>query len=258
MRAIAIWGLSVGLLTAASSVHAAPPEGPAEPATPPPHYDEASIVLEPAPPIEPEPAPHTGVGRIVSGSLMLAGGAGGVFSLTGLLIWRSKQGGNDCDPTVDTGGDCRAGALDGLIVLYEVSWFLAGAGLIASGGALLGTGIADHRRYRKWERGQDDRPVPPRGDGMLGSGLALMGMGVTASALTIGLTHNNLQYPGPAAAFTTSVVMVVGGTGLVIGSAVLRRKHMRWQKARMTPSLSLLPGARDRIGGLSFGVAGRF
>jgi hypothetical protein len=258
MRAGAIWGLSLGLLSAASSVRAAPPEGPLEPADAPlVRYDEAPIGVEPARPIGPERAPHTGVGRIVSGSLMLLGG-GGLLSLAGVMVGTPPDHSGECDPSVDTGGDCRSGSLDGLVVLFAIPVFISGAGLLASGGVVLGTGIADQRRYRLWERRQDDRPVPPRGDGMLGSGVMLLCAGVTAGALTVNFADNHFEDPRAGAALTTSIAVTLGGVGLVIGSRFLRRKHMRWQNARMTPSLSPLPGTRSGIGGLSFGIAGRF
>jgi hypothetical protein len=236
VRTGVIWGLSLGLFGAASLVHAAPPEGASEVPT--------AVDL---PSWSPQKrAPQTGAGRIACGSLGL---------VAGTAIFVASTVGIATSPADDPG----------FALTLQIPGVILGGGLAAAGGVLLGTGIADRRVYREWELEQAPQIVPPRGSGMLGTGVTLLVAGASTMAFsfvefddTWKVDRPDPTFTGAVVTTTTAAVATLGGVGLVIGSMVLRRKHMRWQKTRMTPSLSPLPGARPGIGGLSFGLAGRF
>jgi hypothetical protein len=143
MRRGAFWGLMFGFLGAASPAWAASPEAVSEGSTLP-GYD-API----APPIdaEVESEPISGVGLMVSGPILLVGGGVllGVSVANYTTIMREEEG---------------LGELGA--VLFWTPLIVVGASTVVAGAALLGTGIASHRKHRAWTRGQLDASLRPR------------------------------------------------------------------------------------------------
>jgi hypothetical protein len=270
MRAVAIWALS-GMLAGA------PPELPAEAPEQPPAREplpESSPAPEPLPPepppveeplptwdaplpgydevpvsdvafdgvpLEPEDGePPSGRGRMAVGSILLGGGA----VLTGTSIAMIIL---DTDRPVWIPG----------VVL--------GGSAVVTGAILVATGSFRRDEHKSWAAEQTDGPVPPRGKGMLAAGVTCMlagSVGTIIGSISLAALQDDDALPYGQVMIPLGVVSFVTGVGLVVGGSVLGKKHERWQAGRVTPSISLLPGARsDRlasVGGVSFGVAGRF
>lgn len=244
MRSAATWGVAIGLLGSPTLAVAGPPEP-----APLPKYDEVAPPPPVVPVVHPETqiGPPTGIGGTVAGAVLLGGGA----VLFGLSTWRLVEAVN----TPPQGDE---------LIGEETLWFplaFLGATSMTAGAIVGGVGIHKHRTYREWERHQVGKPIPLRGEGMLAGGIISVCAGLNMGIFTLVLVQDRPLRPYPAhgiALLSTSAVALVGGTGLVIGGGLQNRKYMRWKKARLTPSLSPLPGPRASVGGLSIGLAGRF
>jgi hypothetical protein len=258
MRAAAIGGLTLALVGSfgiAPAARAAPPDLPAEapaPVEPAPPPAESSLPAwdQPLPiapdvsfdgvPIEREEdeEPKTGHGRTVVGSLLLGGGVVlTTVSATFVAL--------DTDEPV---------WIPGLVL---------GSGAVISGVIFIATGRARHRKYQEWAR--NEGPIPPRGHGLVAGGLTCIiagSVGTIIGGISIASFQGSGDPPYGEVLVPLGVTSIVTGVGLLAVGGVRSKKYDRWKAGRLTPSVSLLPGARhDRIGavgGLSLGFAGRF
>jgi hypothetical protein len=280
MRAVATWGLMLGLCGLTTPVWATPPAEPPEPAgeaplvpAPAPGLEPVTIpVPVPAPePVPPEPDsepqlpaydqplpsydeapvapdvsfdgvpieledPPTGRGRTAFGAILLGGGA----TLTGVSATMIR---------LDTD---LAAWIPGAVI---------GSAALITGVTLIATGHLRQKRYRAWAKTHADAPVPARGDGLLAGGVTCMiagTMGTIIGGVSILSFQDEDDPPYGQVMVPLVLASVVTGVGLLVAGGKRRKQFDRWKAGTVSPSLSLLPGTRQSIGGLSLGFAGRF
>jgi hypothetical protein len=286
MRAAATWGISwfgvlgmVGMVGIARPAWATPPsEQPAvDPiSTPEPvPWPEAEAAIEPPP--EPEPAlepipepqlpaydqplpsyddvpiapdvsfdgapieieievPPTGRGHTAVGSILLGGGA----VLTGVSATMIGE------------------AID---VPVWLPGAVLGSTAVIAGVSLIITGHFRQKTHRRWVSNHIDGRMPPRGDGLLAGGLTCMIAGVTGAIIggaSIIAFQSDEDPPYGQVMLPLGLASMGTGIGLVAAGSARRKQLDRWQAGLVLPSLSLLPGTRQSIGGVSLGFAGRF
>jgi hypothetical protein len=234
MRTVATWALAIGL-------YAAPPSEPTPEPGSLPSYDEAPIApdvsfdgvpLE----LDAEDPPPTGRGRTAVGAILLTGGVVLTSVSTAFIIQETD-------------------------VPAWIPGAVLGGTAVVLGAIFVATGDIRHRAHRDWAKTTIDAPVPPRGDGLLAGGLTCMIAG-TMGTIIGGVSLTAFQAEGDPpygqVMVPLGLVSIVTGVGLLAAGGVRRKHYDRWDAGRIAPSLSLLPGHRQQIGGLSFGLAGRF
>jgi hypothetical protein len=246
MRAAATWGVAIGLYGAfgLTPAWAAPPSP--EPAPLPaydhalPSYDEVPVPLEPDVSLEEVPIethdPPTGRGHTALGSILLGGGVALTSASMSMIILNTDL----------------AAWIPGAVL---------GGTATAVGAILIATGTLRRAKHQAWAKTDVDAPVPPRGDGLVAGGLTCIIAG-TMGTIIGGVSLIGFQAqddpPYGQVLVPLGLVSVVTGVGLLAAGSMRRKQYDRWDAGRVAPSLSLLPGNRQQIGGLSLGFAGRF
>lgn len=262
MRAVATWGLMLGLYGLAAPAWAAPPELVAELSEPVSELPEPEPVSEPQLPADDQALPSydeapiahdvsfdgvqimqlelehppTGRGRTALGAILIGGGA----TLTGVS---ATMIGFDTD---------LSAWIPGAVI---------GSAALITGVTLVVTGQRRQKRYRAWADAHADAPVPARGDGLLAGGVTCMiagTMGTIIGGVSIIAFQAEDDPPYGQVMVPIGLASVITGVGLLASGAKRRKQFDRWEAALVVPSLSLLPGTRQSIGGLSLGFAGRF
>jgi hypothetical protein len=276
MRAVATWGLMLGLCGTAAPAWAASPVELSEPASEAPSVPVLEPVTIPAPAPTPDPAPvpnpepqlpaydqplpsyeeapvvpddvsfdgvpleledpPTGRGRTALGAILIGGGA----TLTGVS---ATMIGLDTD---------LPAWIPGAVI---------GSAALITGVTLVVTGQVRQKRYRSWADAHADAPVPARGDGLFAGGVTCMiagTMGTIIGGVSIVAFQAEDDPPYGQVMVPLGLASVVTGVGLLVGAGKRRKQFDRWKAGSVMPSLSLLPGTRQSIGGLSLGFAGQF
>lgn len=211
-----------------------PSDGAADAAAPLP--SEWSEFDTPAAPVQ-DSAPPTGRGRMAVGAILF----GGSVVLTSVAV-----------PMFLLTEDVALG-LSGLVV---------SGGAMTTGILLMATGAGRRKKYQTWAEGYGgERAIPPAGAGLLAAGTTCMvagPLGVLVGGISLTL-QDEQDLPYGQVLIPLGAVSFAGGLTMLIIGAKRKQKYTRWHSQHViTPSFSLLPAGPTRVGGASFGLAGRF
>lgn len=222
-------------VTEAPVVEAQPAPPPSEAALPSYSAPIAAPIVD-APPVVRD-VPRDGRGMLSVGSFAVIGGA---VLFTGMTVL----------------------AVEGFELDIWGPTLALGTGATIAGGLLLYGGRRRLHRYRAWQAGQPDA-APAQGNGMVGSGSALLIAGVTGAMFgTIGWVMSNIGFD-PDGSRVSPIYPASFGVGvgtLAVGSALMivgMQRHKRFQAWR-TADVQLVPSVAPLPSGASVGVAGRF